>query len=993
MHNFQKPENALKRAAELRAIGQSEEALQILHSAIGHRSFRIQGWDMVQEQIMMEYVALCIAQDKLRMARDGLHQYRLVAQHANATSLGKVVVELLDHAEERLRKIKAEVEADATKAEELERARIAGGFDNEYGEAPEEIMAFTLQLEVRDATARSLQNVFRFLWETYKMILDIMRATPKLEKVYHDTARKAIQFCKDNGRLSEFKRLCEVLRAHNTFLMKVKHKPEMECMLKPELHIETRINQLIAACDMSLWKEAFNTVEDLYMLGIRDYIAKTFQGSVSVLGQQREKLLKWLAIFYEKLALIFLVSDQHLFHALAVLRYVMHIRMYKKKVAPEDVQYLCSKAVLAVLAVPTHTKSGPDGSDLMSSSSASVYEMQKRMASLLGYNTIPTRDTLHYALTMKNILPMADENTRKLYDIVHGTGAASMQLCKQVLPLLKETEEPASAVASVTPSFAYKAERQVPNPVVVKFFDKLSNYYPNIKSVIYYKVLNNISKVYATMTIDFFVKTICPSEFYSWNYAEKSIADLVQRGLCHIRLDYANGVLYFNASKGTADSIAAVRHHLTNLGRNLYYAMRVVDPEQSKRSEDRHLQLVSIKNNIEKERAKLMKRTSEIYQRRQEHQEEMMRAEEERKRQEIEQKLLEERVEKERRESTALFDVTKHVSNNQRKKDEKMRMKMETAQQMLEAIRKLGGNQGAKIVIKGKTLDEINVDDVMDGFVDFDDVEKAQEELKLRERQEIAKQRRAEVKRLDHFVRALREHQQELYADWQKRVLEEDTKKLLDIQQKREATWKEDTEAMRIQKNALIEVIADKEKWVNDTMAKRQEVYDAAIKEQRARFREIMVRDKIRRACERREYETRKQREMEEERIREEERLRREMEERRRREEEAERQRKLSEIAEKQRAKELEIQRRLDEQAARQTQSVAAPEIRRAESRPKPQVRDEPEIWRSDSRRADPSPQQPPSFDSEKTRKFKAFSQRHREPSTRQTEDTDSWRR
>ncbi|GFE53714.1 eukaryotic translation initiation factor 3 subunit 10 [Babesia ovis] len=987
MHNFQKPENALKRAAELRAIGQSEEALQILHSAIGHRSFRIQGWDMVQEQIMMEYVALCISQDKLRMARDGLHQYRLVAQHANSTSLGKVVVELLDHAEERLRRIKAEIAADATKAEELERAKISAGFDAEYGEAPEEIMAFTLQLEVRDATARQLQNVYRFLWETYKMILDIMRATPKLEKVYHDTARKAIQFCKENGRLSEFKRLCEVLRAHNTFLMKVKHKPEMECMLKPELHIETRINQLVAACDMSLWKEAFNTVEDLYMLGIRDYIAKTFQGSVSVLGQQREKLLKWLAIFYEKLALIFLVADLPLFHALAVLRYVMHIRMYKKKVSPEDVQYLCSKAVLAVLAVPENNTIGTETNDLMSTLSTSVYEMQKRMAALMGYNTIPTRESLHYALTMKNILPMADENTRKLYELMQGKGTMSMQLCKQVLPLFKETEEPAGASAAVTTDSLYKAERQVPNPVVVKFFDKLSNYYPRIKAVIYQKVLNNISRVYATMTIDFFVKTICPEEFYPWNFAEKSIADLVQNGQCHIRLDYANGVLYFNSSKGTADSIAAVRYHLTNLGRNLYYAMRAIDPNRARRTEDRHLQMVSMKNNIEKERVKLMKRTNEIYQRRQEHQEEMMRAEEERKRQEIEQKMMEERAEKERRE-----EVLRQMEN-QRKKDEKMKMKMETAQQMLEAIKKLGGNQGSKIVIKGKTLDEINVEDVMDGFVDFDDVEKAQEELKLRERQEIAKQRRAEIKRLDHYVRALREHQLEMYADWQKRVLEEDTKKLLEIQQKREAMWKEDTEAMKAQKDALIEIIPEKERWVNECMAKRQQVYDADMEEQRTRFTQILVKDKIQRARERREYELRRQREMEEERKREEERIRREMEEKRKQEEEAEKQRKLMEIADKQRAKELEIQRRLDEQAARHTQSAAAPEIRRAESRSKPPTRNEPEIWRFDSRRGDASPQQGSSFEGDKSRKFKAFPQRTREHSTRQVDDSDSWRR
>lgn len=40
MQTFQKPENALKRANELLAVGQQEAALKILHGAIGHRRFR-----------------------------------------------------------------------------------------------------------------------------------------------------------------------------------------------------------------------------------------------------------------------------------------------------------------------------------------------------------------------------------------------------------------------------------------------------------------------------------------------------------------------------------------------------------------------------------------------------------------------------------------------------------------------------------------------------------------------------------------------------------------------------------------------------------------------------------------------------------------------------------------------------------------------------------------------------------------------------------------
>lgn len=68
---------------------------------------RSQGWDAVQEAIMMKHVQLCIEEGKLRLARDGLHQYRVISQHANIQSLGKVVAELRSRAEAKLASAKA----------------------------------------------------------------------------------------------------------------------------------------------------------------------------------------------------------------------------------------------------------------------------------------------------------------------------------------------------------------------------------------------------------------------------------------------------------------------------------------------------------------------------------------------------------------------------------------------------------------------------------------------------------------------------------------------------------------------------------------------------------------------------------------------------------------------------------------------------------------------------------------------------------------------
>ncbi|UKJ87758.2 eukaryotic translation initiation factor 3 subunit 10 [Theileria orientalis] len=913
MHNFQKPENALKRAAELRAIGQSDEALTILHSAIGHKFFRIQGWDMVQEQIMLEYVALCIDQDKLRMARDGLHQYRLISQHANVASLGKVIVELLDRAENRLKKIKETV----PEGEALKGGIVEDGI--EYDESPEALMASTLQVEMRDPATKSLHDVYRFLWEIYKMILDIMRATPKLEKVYHETARKAITFCRENGRLVEFKRLCDVLRGHYAFLLKVQNKPEMECMLKPELHIETRINQLITACDMGMWKEAFNTVEDLYTLGIRDYITKTFQGSVSVLGQQKEKLLKWLAIFYEKLALIFWVSDLHLFHALAVLRYVMHIRMYKKKVSEEEICYLCSKCVLAVLAVPNYQKHSLKATEFSTSLATSTYEMQKRMSTLLGYNTIPTKESLHSSLALKNVLPLADPNVQKLYDLVENSN--SMKMCVQMVPLLNKFEEKTSEYAEKLKSSSGLNGVGVTTLASIRKAgdETLHCYYPKIKSVVFHKMLVRLSKVYASMTIDFFTKSICPPGFYEWDYAEKEIAHLVYRGLVHIRFDHTNRVFHFNRSEVNSDTIASIRHQLTDLGKNLYYSMRLLSPaDANKTSEQRRLQLVSMKNNIEKERTRLLKRTTEIYQRRQEHQVVQMRVEEERKKMEMQQKINEERAEKERREE-ALRQL-----ELQRKKDEKYKIKSEIASQILMEVKKLC-TQTSKVYVKGKTLEELTVDDLIDGVVNYEDLEKAHEEHLLRERQDCVKQRKAEVRRVDHFLRAVREADMELYPEYMEKLVKADTDLLMEVQKRREDKYKEDAEAMLKEKNLFKTVMEDKKDWVETQMVERRKDYEEMLEQQKERFKKMLVSEKIARA--RLRYQEDQLRKRQEEQMRleeqrrqeellrrkeeEEEQRRRQEEEQRKKKEQEEHRKKLDEIAEIQRQKQLEIERRL----------------------------------------------------------------------------------
>ena len=79
---------------------------------------------------------------------------------------------------------------------------------------------------------------FKFLWETYRTVLDILRNNARLEALYAMTAARAFQFCLTYKRTTEFRRLCDILRNHlanlNKYGITVAHNPaEMHAQVQP----------------------------------------------------------------------------------------------------------------------------------------------------------------------------------------------------------------------------------------------------------------------------------------------------------------------------------------------------------------------------------------------------------------------------------------------------------------------------------------------------------------------------------------------------------------------------------------------------------------------------------------------------------------------------------------------------------------------------------------------------------------------------------------
>ena len=201
MANFAKPENALKRAdgkftnhmpidlvlglyeidisrrvfAELINVGQKQDALQALHDLITSKRYR--AWQKPLEKIMFKYLDLCVDLKRGRFAKDGLIQYRIVCQQVNVSSLEEVIKHFLHLSTEKAEQARSQADAldEALDVDDLEADR-----------KPEDLQLSIVSGEKgKDRSDRELVTPwFKFLWETYRTVLEILRNNSKLEALY-----------------------------------------------------------------------------------------------------------------------------------------------------------------------------------------------------------------------------------------------------------------------------------------------------------------------------------------------------------------------------------------------------------------------------------------------------------------------------------------------------------------------------------------------------------------------------------------------------------------------------------------------------------------------------------------------------------------------------------------------------------------------------------------------------------------------------------------
>ncbi|CAH9069447.1 unnamed protein product [Cuscuta europaea] len=848
MANFAKPENALKRAEELINVGQKQEALQSLHDLITSRRYR--AWQKSHERIMFKYVELCVDMRRGRFAKDGLIQYRICCQQVNINSLEEVIKHFLHLATER-------AELARTQAQALEEALDVD--DLEAEKRPEDLMLSYVSGEKgKDRSDRELVTPwFKFLWETYRTVLEILRNNSRLESLYAMTAHRAFQFCKQYKRTTEFRRLCEIIRNHLANLNKYRDQRDRPDLSAPEslqLYLDTRFEQLKVATELGLWQEAFRSIEDIY--GLMCLVKKIPKTSL-------------LAIYYAKLTEIFWISSNHLYHAYGWLKLFSLQKSFNKNFSQKDLQLIASSVVLAALSVPPYDNSyGASHLELENEKERSF-----RLANLIGFDIEPkaesrevlSRSSLLSELVSKGVMTCVTQEVKDLYHVLENE-FLPLDLALKAQPLLIKISKLGGKLSSAS---------SVPEV-------QLSQYVPSLEKNVTLRLLQQVSQVYQTIQIDNLSRMI---PFFDFTAVEKISVDAVKHNFVAIKIDHMKSAVFFGKQSIESEGL---RDHLSALVESLRKASVMIYPPTEKAA--KHGETLSdLTEVVEKEHKRLLARKS-IIEKRKEDQERLLL---EKEREEESKRLKQQKIteEAEQRRLAAEFEERK----NQRILREIQEREREEAQAKLDESQKGTKKKGKKTILEGENITKQTV------------MEYVLSE-QLRERQEMEKKLQKLAKTMDYLERAKREEAAPLIqAAFQQRLEEEAALHEREQQQEVEISRQRHTGDV-LEKRRLSRMMVNKETFQARVVSHREAEHSRMRREREERINQIIQARKQEREAKRKMIFFLKSEEERLNKLREEEEARKCEETERRKKEEAERKAKLDEMAEKQRQRELELE-------------------------------------------------------------------------------------
>jgi translation initiation factor 3 subunit A len=752
----------------------------------------------------------------------------------------------------------AQAKADEVQAS-LENPSTTQNVDDlEASETPESILLSTVSGEQsRDRTDRAIVTPWlKFLWETYRTVLDIFKNNARLEIMYQSTAHQAFQFCSKYARKTEFRRLCELLRNHLQNAAKFSSQMHAINLSDPDTlqrHLDTRFQQLNVAVELELWQEAFRSVEDIHTL-------------LSLSKRPAKNIM--MANYFEKLTRIFLVSENYLFHAAAWSRYYNLLRQSaaavgsgqsSKKdnpaVTEADMTKAASFVLLSALSIPVISTSRSRGA-LMNVDQARSNK-NTRLTNLLGMSQAPTRAILFKDALSKGLLRRARPEIRDLYNILE-VDFHPLSICKKISPILAK----------------------------IGADEEMEKYVGPLQQVILTRLFQQLSQVYDSVEIKFVLDLAqFPDPFQvTSGTIEKFIMNGCKKGDLAIRIDHAAGVLTFDSDvfssakamhsgsgAGSAESetrsvqrlqstpAEIVRSQLTRLAKSLFVTCQYVDPSfNAERIRAKDAALLRTKEGAEAEHQDTLARRDIISQKK----EAALKAQQAKESEEQTKRLL--RIQQAKEEESRRLAEEQRMRAAQRLKQEQERVQREEIEKQLKELR-----EGMKVDIE-----------IPDDITDLDSGRIRAMKLAAleKEKNQLGEQLRIAGKRIDHLERAYRKEEvKHLKEDYERQMKEDEIAyEKAKAEELREAEQKHKEDVAL--KHRLSRLVPTYQQFVTDVKQNRRAEF-----EKRSRIaQKELEQKKAKRVQEIKEQRAKEKREQEEA-----ERLEREQEERERAETEA----------------------------------------------------------------------------------------------------------
>ncbi|GJQ11810.1 hypothetical protein GpartN1_g3601.t1 [Galdieria partita] len=694
-----KPENALNRAEQLLKVGQQSVALQTLYDVITDSQNRRRQWNKSFEGVMLKFVELAVELKKTLMIKEALHKYRAMCSHVYSQSLETVVRYLIQISLVKLQAAHSSATVSSKVSEDLE----------DSSETPFALLleaAGTEQTKER-AERQSVVPWMRFIWEIYRIVLDILKGNSKLELCYHEMAEKAFTFCQSGKRVVEFRRLCDILRQHLNQLIKYPRNASNDVQLSNpdtvQRFLETRFAQLNTAVELELWQEAYRTCEDIHTL----------------IGLSKKALKAQMMVnYYKRLVEIFHASENTLYHACSLYRLYVFLLKHHKGVSPDELKNIASKLLLAVFCIPVYDQHRALVADYFSQLDAAGWtndgSRQARMAALLGYASSPLRETLVAEVQSRSVLDNCAEELRSLHTILE-TDVNALLLADRLEPILSFMEK--------EPSY--------------------QEYIKPLKKVAVFRLLQHLCLLYDSMDLDRLKKL---GRFCSYNEIETITLEALKARVLQVRIDHRRHCILFESNLFDTEEM---RSHLKLLSSRFLRCLEMISRKEGKLQaeyEQKHellqkaLQLYQ--QNSEKEHLHILARKGVIEQRKEEQEKRIAQAElEARTQASLEQQRKEEEERRKVQEDAKRRTVERlEREMKERDKAELSKLKKELTEQGAVDIEEEELNNAEYLMIKKK-------------------------EAELKQRREIERRLQSHAKKLDYIDRALREEQWSLLKE------------------------------------------------------------------------------------------------------------------------------------------------------------------------------------------------------------------------------------